>query len=481
MHLFVNRELELRLLEELWRKNSAVMVIVYGRRRIGKTLLLKKFIEGKRGVYLLAEEVEERELMREFSERIAESLNIPVLKMNPIDSWRKLLRLLSSISRGERTIVVIDEFQYAARSIRGLLSTLQAIWDEELSKTKIMLVLCGSIVSFVEDKVLSEKAPLYGRVTSILRIEELSPLHIPAFAPQWSSEDHVRLYTVFGGVPGYLSSINREENLWNNIKSLVLRKNAPYFDEAKKILREEVREVSRYYSILEAVANGAISFSEIINATGIPRESLYKYIQVLVEMNVLEKQLPVLGKAKPVYRIRDKFLQFWFRYNARYRTALELELEDKVLQHVRIDLDKSLVPIVWEEIVRHMVSYMAKLNIIDITPTKIGKWWHKGEEVDILVVDEITRKLIVGEAKWSKLSLSEARRIAYKLEELVDKIPFKPKEVTILVAGREIELQDKLKDENILVITLNTYRELSTRILRESSPRKHQEEMQAIQ
>ncbi len=481
MQLFVDRELELRLLEELWSKDSAAMVVVYGRRRIGKTLLLKKFLEGKRGVYLLAEEVEEKELMKEFSERIAESLDMPVLRLNPIDSWRKLLRLLSSISRDERTIVVIDEFQYAVRSIRGLLSTLQAVWDEELSKTKIMLILCGSIVSFIEDKVLSEKAPLYGRITSILRIDELSPLHIPAFTPQWSSEDHIRLYTVFGGIPGYLSSIDQDKTLWDNIRSLVLRKNAPYFDEAKKILREEVREVTRYYSILEAVANGATSFSEIINATGIPRESLYKYIQVLVEMNILEKQLPVLGKAKPVYRIRDKFLQFWFRYNARYRTALELELEDRVLNHIRRDLDKSLVPTVWEEVVRHIASYMARLGLIDITPTKIGKWWHRGEEVDVVIVDEITRKLVVGEAKWSKLSLSEARRIAYKLEELVDKIPFKPKEVIVLVAAKEIELRDKLEDEKILAITLDTYRTISSRILRRGNPRKHQEEMQVVQ
>ncbi len=252
---------------------------------LGKTVLLKKFLESKRGVYLLAEEVEEKELMREFSEKIAEELGALALGVQPVNPWRKLLRILGYPSSRDKLVVVIDEFQYAARVVPGLLSLIQSLWDEGLSRTRIMLVLCGSIVSFVEDSVLSEKAPLYGRVAGTLRVEELSPLYVPAFAPSWSAEDHVRLYTVFGGVPGYLSSVDPSRDVWRNIKRLVLSKNSPYYDEAKRILREEVRDIARYYSILEAVAGGATRFSEILDKTGIPRESLYKYIQVLMEMN----------------------------------------------------------------------------------------------------------------------------------------------------------------------------------------------------
>ena len=461
MTIFADRTKELELLENLWSSDRAVMLVVYGRRRIGKTLLLKKFLEGKRGVYLLAEEVEEKELMREFSERIAEALDLPILKITPIDTWRKLLKLIANYARKERLLVIIDEFQYAVRVNPALLSMIQALWDEELSKTKIMLVLCGSIVSFIEDKVLSEKAPLYGRITSNMRIEELSPLYIPAFTPNWDNVDHIRAYTVFGGIPGYLASIDPEKTLWDNIRDLVLRKNSPYFDEAKKLLREEVREVVRYYSILEAVASGATRFSEILNHTGIPRESLYKYIQILVEMNILEKQSPILGKAKPVYRIRDRFLQFWFRYNARYRTALELELEDKVLEHVRQDLDKTLTPSAWEEVTKHIVVELIRNNEIDITPTRIGKWWHRDKEVDLVVVDDINNKLLVGEAKWSKLSLSDARRIAYRLEEVIEEIPYKPKQTLILVSAPEIADHSKLVEEGIITITMDTYRRLS--------------------
>jgi len=466
---FIDREFELKLLEESWRGEKASLIVVYGRRRIGKTALLKKFLEGKRGVYLLAEEVEERELMREFSERIAEALNMPVLRVQPIDSWRKLLRILANLALKERLVVVIDEFQYATRVRQGLLSLIQSMWDEVLSKTRIMLILCGSIVSFVEDKVLSEKAPLYGRVTRTLRVDELSPLYIPAFTPNWNVEDHVRLYAVFGGVPGYLASVDPSKDIWWNIKSLLLRKGSPYYDEAKRILREEVRDVARYYSILEAVANGATRFSEILDRTGIPRESLYKYLQVLMEMKILEKQTPVVGKAKPVYKIRDHLLQFWFHYNARYRTALELELEDKVLEYVRGSLDQSLTPLAWEEIVLHIVLYQARLGQLNITPTRVGKWWHKSLEVDIVVIDDLNRKMLVGEVKWARLTRRQAEKIVYELEMKLDKIPYKPREKIVLVAAKEVDDEKTLNNQGVYTITLKTYKHLSQNTIHKNS------------
>ncbi len=460
MHL-VDRERELRILEEAWGKDKSSLIIVYGRRRIGKTFLLKHFLEGKKGVYLLAEELEERELARKFSLDIAEKLEIPYLRLNPAVSWRTLFEVLAEASGDEKIVVVLDEFQYAVNSSPGLLSTIQYFWDEVLSGKNILLILCSSLVSFVEGKVLSGKAPLYGRADNIIRVEELSPLYIPFFAPEWSSVDHVRLYSVFGGVPGYLASINSREDLWQNIRRLVLEKNSPYYDEPKRLLKEELRDVTRYYSILEAIAAGATGFAEIADRTGIPRESLYKYIRVLMEMGLVARKTPVLGKGKPYYRIKDLFTRFWFTYNARYRSALELELVDQVLDYVKHSLDTLIVPWAWEEVVRHIIAYLSRKRVLGFTPTRIGRWWYRGYEADVVAVDDIEKKLLIGEAKWRNLSLREAYRIVSRLEELAGKIPYDASETILVVAAKRIEEREILSREGVNTITLEDYYRLA--------------------
>ncbi len=466
----VDREGELKILEEAWNSSSASLIVVYGRRRIGKTFLLKHFLEDKKGVYLLAEELEEKELVRKFSIELAESFGIEYLRVNPASSWRSFLKILSETAgKGDRILVVLDEFQYATRSSPGLLSTIQYFWDEELSRKNIVLVLCSSIASFIEGEVLSGKAPLYGRAKNIIRLEELSPLYIPFFAPNWNSIDHVRLYSVFGGVPGYLASIDPAKSIWDNIRRLVLEKNSPYYDEPRILLKEEVRDVVRYYSILEAVAGGATRFAEIANHTGIPRESLYKYLRILIEMGLLSKETPVIGKGKPYYKIKDMFTRFWFTYNARYRSALELELVDRVLDYVKKTLDETLVPWAWEKIVEHIIAYMARRRILDLTPTRMGKWWYKNSEIDLVAIDDLGKKLLVGEVKWRNLSLKEALRIASRLEERADKIPYEPRETIILIAAKRIEEREVLVNHGVKTITLEDYYSLTKKIVGEEN------------
>jgi len=470
MHeVFVDREQELGVLEDLWSKEEPGLVVVYGRRRIGKTALLKRFMEGKPSVYLLAEELSEAALARSFSLAVADTLGLDYFKLSPARRIADLLRGVAAALGDRRAVVIIDEFQYAARSGEGVLSSLQAVWDEVLSKSRILLVLCGSAVSFTAWSVLSEKAPLYGRASAVIKVDELSPLYIPAFARGWGAEDHVRLYAVFGGVPGYLARVDPETSLRENLISLVLRKGSPFYDEAKLILREEVRDVGRYYSILEAVSGGATRFSEIASRSGVPRESLTKYIYTLMDLGLIEKAAPVVGKGKPVYRVKDHLLRFWFKYVLRFKPALELGMHERVAGHVVRDMESSLVPEAWEEVVAHMLAYMVKSGMIGITPTRIGRWWHKGEEIDILMIDDTSGKTLAAEAKWSSLTTREALRIAYSLEAKVKHIPLKPEHITIAVAAKNISEPERLEEEGYLPITLDTYKRISGKLISQHS------------
>jgi len=455
--LFVDRKAELDWLEEKWRSGKPELILVYGRRRIGKTRLLQEWMKGKEAFYFIAEEIPEKPLLERLSMELAEFTGDELLAERPFTSWRQLFIYLAQISRNKRLAFILDEFQYAAKEAPGLLSQLQSIWDTKLSRSKIMLVLMGSIVSFTEG-VLSEKNPLYGRITGALKLHQLNPLQARCFTPNYRPEDALGTYGVFGGVPGYLEQVDPGKPLWDNIRSLILSPNSRYLDEAKYLLKEELRDVTRYYAILEAVAGGATRFGDIASKTGIPGESLPKYLGTLESMGLLERRKPVLPGGKPVYRIRDRFLRFWFRYIPRYRAAIELGYTDKVASTVKEDFEAIILPEVWEETLQHLVTTSPYREKLGVTPTRIGSWWSKNIEIDLVALDE-TRKpplLLVGEAKWTRLTTRQARRILDRLRGKTSSLPVDPAEVKYVLAAKHVEPNTHLlPGEHI--ITLEDY------------------------
>ncbi|MDI3476406.1 MAG: uncharacterized protein PWQ95_2134, partial [Thermococcaceae archaeon] len=248
MSKFIDREEELNFLRERYNSGKAELIIIYGRRRIGKTYLLRKFLEEAGGIYLLAEENETN--LEDFSLRLADYFNDPFLRENPIRSWGAFFTYLAGKST-ERLVVVIDEVQYLVRADKGFLSTLQKYWDLHLSNTKIMLILCGSLVSFMEG-MLSAKSPIYGRRTGAWKVEEMDFFDALDFHPI-DLETAVKAYSVFGGVPQYWADYDPNKDFWDNIRALLLSKGAKYYDEPKYLLKEELRDVSRYFSILRAI------------------------------------------------------------------------------------------------------------------------------------------------------------------------------------------------------------------------------------
>ncbi|AJC71285.1 ArsR family transcriptional regulator [Thermococcus guaymasensis DSM 11113] len=449
---FIDRERELEFLKEKYDSGAAELIILYGRRRVGKTYLLQRFLSEVNGLYLLAEESET--ILEDFSERLADYFDDPVLRENPLRNWRAFFAYLAEKSR-KRLVVVIDEVQYIAKAHREFLSVLQKYWDTSLSGTKIMLILCGSLVSFMEG-VLSAKSPLYGRRTGAWKVEEMGFFSVRKFHPL-SLEDAVRVYGVFGGVPQYWADYNPNIDFWENLRRLLLSKGAKYYDEPKYLLREELRDVSRYFSILRAIALGYNRFGQIAEGARIEKNSLGKYLGVLQEMGYVREEFPVTGGRRGIYRISDNLFAFWFRFV--YPRKSEIEMGFDVVDEIKEEFNQYLGP-VFEEVAKQFLIELNRAGQLPFKFTKIGRWWRRGEEIDLVALNERERKALLVEVKWKELSEREARGILKDLERKAELVGLEGWEKSYGVVAKGVEGKEELKEEGFLVWDLAEFERL---------------------
>jgi len=407
MITFINRGRELGFLEERYRSHRAELIIVYGRRRVGKTLLLRKFLSGKRSVYFVVSRL--GNILQEISEAISEQLGVhpPLLR-----SYKELFRYIARESDNGRIILAIDEFQRLAEYDPGFLNELQAAWDEFLSGSNVFLVLSGSSVGVVERVALSSSSPIFGRRTGQLKVRPFTFRCAKEFFT-WSCEDRVRAYAVFGGVPAYLSLL-RYESLLENIKNLVLEPTGPLHEEPYFLLATETREPLRYMTILEAMASGATTLGEIASKSGLSSSELPRYMRTLEALlDIVERRYPLLeegrrGRAR--YFIKDNFLSFWFTYVRPNLHLLELGEVERVAARISERLDEYVSKI-FEEIALEHFSHSVQL--------RAGRWWRGGVEIDGVAVDEREGIAYFMEAKWSRnpLDKSVLRELERKAEE----------------------------------------------------------------
>ncbi len=439
---FIDREEEMRYLEDRYRSGRAELILIYGRRRIGKTYLLRRLINEHNGVYLLAEESEN--VLDDFSSILAERFGDPVLRENPLRSWNAFFTYLAERSR-ERLLVVIDEVQYIVKGEKGFLSILQKHWDSSLSKSKIMLVLCSSTVSFMEG-VMSYRSPIYGRKTGSWEVTEIPYYRLPEFL-NTGYEETVRIYSVFGGVPQYWSSYDPRRDMWDNLRYLVLEKGSLYYDEPKFLLKMELRDVSRYFSILRSIAQGYTRFGEIANSSRIESSSLGKYLSVLEDLGYVAVERPVGAKKGGIYRIKDNFFDFWFRYVYPHRANIEMGMD--IVPIIRRDFN-AYVGKKFEDLGRRFIMILNARGKLPERYEHIGRWWHRGEEIDIVGIGE--RTLLLGEVKWKDLDCREVENIVKSMEQKADRIGPRDKEKRYLIVARNINCS---KRTNAVLYDLN--------------------------
>jgi len=404
--MFIGRKYELETLNRLYNEDKFHLIVVYGRRRVGKTTLLTEFCKNKPSIFFVAEEYNDKINLESFSDKILSYFNLGEF-LRRFESWEKAFIFLAQQSKGKRLVVVIDEFPYIVNSNKSIPSLLQNLIDHHLKDTKIFLIICGSSVSFIEKEVLSYKSPLYGRRTAQLIVEPFSFFESREFFPSYSFEDQVTAYGVLGGIPQYLSIFDSTKDIYENIRTKILDKSSYLYEEPKLLLRQEVREPALYNSIIEAIATGSSKLNEIAAKVGVDTDKCAKYISVLIDLKILEKVTPLKLEAKSrksIYRIKDNFFRFWYRFVFSNKTLIEQGLIDEVVENKIKPFISDFIGEVYEQVCMDYLKILNREKKLPFIFENIGKWWgnnpykKREEEIDIVALND--DNILFCECKW---------------------------------------------------------------------------------
>lgn len=452
LQLFVDRENELKFLEEAYKSDKAELVIIYGRRRIGKTEIINKFCENKPHIYLLCTEDSEKNNLEMFRDRFADFLGKPILKDMKIESWSQLTqRFLELLERKNKIVIAIDEFSFLININKGIVSIFQKIWDELLSKRKVMVILCGSSVGMMETEVLGYKSPLYGRRTGQWKVDEIELRHLNKFFPYNNTEDLLRTYAVVGGIPAYILEFDKNKKVFENIKEKILQKGKYLYQEVDFLLKQEFREQRTYLTILKNIAIGFNNLGKLCSATGMDKANISKYLYTLEETQIIKHILPLGKRRGGIYVITDSFFNFWLNMVSPYQAEVESGNVEGVIEIIKKDFS-SYMGKMFESISEKLIhSHQFK---IPINLTSIGKWWYKDKEIDLICLDESKKEVLFIECKWSNLSERAARKVLWELKEKSRFVDLKRKKEYFGLIGKTIHGKEKLKKEGFIVFDL---------------------------
>jgi AAA+ ATPase superfamily predicted ATPase len=402
----IDRERELEFLLGRVTSGRPELIIMWGRRRLGKTTLLRALRERSRAVYFLATRAPASEQLRRLTAVLAESFDDPLLRSTVLPSWGDALLYVHRHAR-ERFVLIVDEFPYLVDADPAIASRFQLAWDQNLgTNSAVMLVLNGSSVSMMEEQALDSRSPLYGRRTGQWRLEPFGLQDLNRFFPRRTMADLVELHSVAGGVPYYLLQLDPGASLERNIKRRILSKGEVLYQEVPFLLREELREPRSYFPILAAIASGSRKFGEISSKTGFDKANLGKYLGTLQELQLVRREVPVteVNPAKSrrgLYVIDDPFTSFWLRYVWPYLAELEMERVDEVWE-TRIAPDfPGYVAAHAERVLTTTLFREPVLSRLGFTPAHVGRHWDPEAELDIVALDGSRRKVALCEVKWS--------------------------------------------------------------------------------
>ncbi|MBN2734875.1 MAG: ATP-binding protein [Methanomicrobiaceae archaeon] len=468
---FVDRDNELEFLNGHYNSEIPEFIIIYGRRRVGKTTLIFRFLQDHPGFYFMASEEGREANIRDFADVAGNYLNDPDFKRINFPDWDSVFKSLLNHRNfypetGEKAVIIIDEFSYLISKDSGVPSAFQKIWDLLLKNENIMLILSGSSVSTMETEVLGYKSPLYGRRTGQWQVEPLFYPYIREFLP-YREEELVMVWSVIGGVPAYLRLFDPKAGFWDNVLLQMINKGSYLYLEAEILLHYEFREAGNYISILRALSSGFTNLSSVCQATGLDKSMVSKYLSVLTNLHLILDEAPVTAHAgyrRRHYRILDPYLNFWFAVIYPHRMEIETKRGSDVLLSV-----KSRMSPYFGKMFENLCMDLIRGGFFfgDFSFSRLGRWWFKEDEIDIAGLDEASGKILLCECKWMSLSEKKARGILKAIEEksaLVEWRNSEREEVFALFA-KEISGKEKLRDEGYRVFDLKDLREESERFL----------------
>lgn len=420
--MFVDRHEELTFLNHLLTRKQpgpAQMLLLYGRRRVGKTWLLKHWAQhsGIAFTYWAADKEPAALQRRSF---IAVMLDMPEEQATPFDSWPALWRWLAPrlSEKNEKHILILDELSYASAADPALLSALQHAWDHHLQASNLILALCGSQVSTME-AIMQHQSPLFGRFTGQWHLQPLPFSSLREFFPTWSAEERVALYAVVGGIPAYLSWLDTDLTLVDNIRDVILEPGNMFLAEPQFLLYDELRELSTYLAILRAISKGHHTLRDISKDCLISSTSLTFHLSKLQELHLVERRLPsTLTTAQQRkskrgrYHLSDPFFRFYFRFLFPHQKSLMSA--EETTAHIKNEL-RAFVGLAFEKLAEQWVVAQARAGSLPFTPDAVGGHWSRRVQVDVVAINWKSREILLGECKWGTDKVS--RQVVRELIE----------------------------------------------------------------
>lgn len=413
--MFVNREAELAWLNSVvarQRPTAAQLILVYGRRRVGKTVLLRHWAEetGWPHTYWAAEKEPAALQRRKFFARL---LGVEPAQAATFDSWADCWQAAAAFLSDRRHILILDEFPYAAEADPAMLSSLQHAWDQQFKQSKVVLVLCGSHVRAMET-LQAHQSPLFGRLTGHWWLQPLPFAALSEFLPSWSAEERVAAYAMVGGVPAYLEWLDPALSLVENVRQVILAPGSMWVAEPMFLLYDEVREPATHLAVLKAIGAGNHSLSEISDAALVGKAHLSAYLGRLQELRLVERRLPVTippAKRRRArsgrYHLCDPYFRFYFRFLAPHQDDLAYHPE-RVLPRIREGLRAFVGVTAFEALCRQWVAEQGRAGRLRVTVDEVGSHWSRAVQVDVVGVNWAERAILLGECKWGAGAVGRA-------------------------------------------------------------------------
>ena len=432
---FIGREAELDLLDRLWERASATLLILYGRRRVGKTRLLTHWLQktsagetgqqqpGRRVLYWVAEPSSALDQLRSFSQAVYNFANpgAPAPMDFTYANWNQAWQQVAALAQGERLALFVDEFTYLLEVDPSIAGQLQNLWDHTLSRTNLFLVICGSHLGMMLRHMLSYQAPLYGRATAQLRLQPLPFGATARYFPNYDADERVAIYAIWGGIPAYWERVNPELTLSENMRHELLTPNNLMQAEPRLLLQDFLSDPHNYVGILRAIANDARTQKEIAAFTGLAQGHISQYLSTLQEAGFVERRLPVTqaeGSRLGRYHIVDPYLRFYYRFLANRQTQLALGIQDQALEEIKRHLRDFIGANTWEELCREWLLRASANRSLPMLVDQVGSVWTRAAQVDVVGINSMEKLLVLGECKWG--AEPQGRSV---LTTLVDKTP----------------------------------------------------------
>ena len=403
--MFIGRQKELERLNKLYQAGEFEFVVIYGRRRVGKTALVNEFVKDKDAIFFTGVETNDKQNLENFSKCVLEH-GMGITADTTFASFQTALEYVFLLAENKRMVLVMDEYPYVARASQSLASTLQLLIDKYKDRSKLFLILCGSSMSYMEDHVLAYKAPLYGRRTAQFKIQPFDFFETCEYFLKFSDMDKALAYGIVGGTPQYLLMLNDGLSIEENIKNTHLNPNSSIYEEPNNLLKQEVREPAIYNAIISAIASGASKLSEIAGKIGEDTSVCAMYIKNLITLGIVKKEMPYGEDStrKTIYSVADNMFRFWYRFVPGNASVISRGAAN--LAYRRIDpVLSDYMGAVFEEICKQYLWKLLLERKCAVDFTDIGRWWgtnprtRQQVEIDIMGEEDKDTALFA-ECKW---------------------------------------------------------------------------------